>query len=397
MDGVLAVQRGEGTDATMRSSEPAVGTGHTAGREFALADEDIDLQLTGVSKSFGSVQALQDCTIAVHRSEILALLGPSGCGKSTLLNVVAGFLDPDAGTIWLRGRHLNDVPPNRRNTGMVFQHYALFPHMTVRQNISYGLHARKLPTEVIDRRVKEMVTLLKFEGLEDRYPAALSGGQKQRVAVARALAIHPDVLLLDEALSALDKNLREEMQIELSLLLRHLGITTILVTHDQQEAFTLGDRIALMEHGRIVQVGRSEDIYLRPQTKFVVEFMGSANRLPGTFDPGSDADGRVRTRSGLVFPISGPCPGWGSGKAVLVYVRAEDLVLVREPTAVHVGPPARIVLVTFLGAKSRIVVELGEDQILVERSGGDGAGAFSVGDEVYVSFSPERCHVVPND
>ena len=358
---------------------------------------DIDLRLAGVSKSFGSVQAMEACTIDVHRSEILALLGPSGCGKSTLLNVVAGFLDPDAGDVWLRGRHLNEVPPNRRNTGMVFQHYALFPHMTVRQNISYGLRARRLSADVIDERVREMVQLLKFEGLEERYPAALSGGQKQRVAVARALAIHPDVLLLDEALSALDKNLREEMQIELSLLLRRLRITTILVTHDQQEAFSLGDRIALMEHGRIVQVGKPEDIYLKPQSKFVVEFMGSANRLPGTFEPGSEAGGTVRTHSGLVFPIPGLSPGWSSGRPVLAYVRAEDLVLSPEPTTVHAGPPARIVLVTFLGAKSRFVIELGDDQILVERSGGDGAQGFSEGDDVYVSFPPERCHVVPDD
>ena len=365
--------------------------------ESLSAGEDVDLRLVGVSKSFGSVHAVKECTIDVRRSEILALLGPSGCGKSTLLNVVAGFLDPDAGDIWLRGRRLNEVPPNRRNTGMVFQHYALFPHMTVRQNISYGLRARKLPADVIDERVKEMVNLLKFGGLEERYPAALSGGQKQRVAVARALAIYPDVLLLDEALSALDKNLREEMQIELSLLLRRLEITTILVTHDQQEAFTLGDRIALMEHGRIIQVGQPEDIYLKPQSKFVVEFMGSANRLPGTFELAGKGGGTVRTRCGLVFPFSEGSPGWSSGMPVLAYVRAEDLVLSREPTTVHAGPPARIVLVTFLGAKSRFVIELGEDQILVERSGGDGAMGFLAGDDVYVNFPPERCHVVPDD
>ena len=374
--------------------------------ESLTAGDDVDLRLVGVSKFFGAVHALRDCTIDVRRNEILALLGPSGCGKSTLLNIVAGFLDLDAGDVWLRGRHVNDVPPNRRNTGMVFQHYALFPHMTVRQNISYGLHARKLGAEVIDERVKEMVSLLKFEGLEERYPAALSGGQKQRVAVARALAIRPDILLLDEALSALDKNLREEMQIELSLLLRRLGITTILVTHDQQEAFTLGDRIALMEHGRIIQVGQPEDIYLKPQSKFVVEFMGSANRLSGIVEQTGEGDGVVRTRCGFVFPIPPGSPGWpippgssglSTGRSVLAYVRAEDLMLSHEPTAVHAGAPARIVLVTFLGAKSRFVIELGDDQILVERSGGDGPAGFSEGDNVYVSFPPERCHVVPDD
>jgi len=365
--------------------------------ESLTAGNDVDLRLVGVSKFFGAVHALKDCTIDVRRNEILALLGPSGCGKSTLLNIVAGFLDPDAGDVWLRGRHVNDVPPNHRNTGMVFQHYALFPHMTVRQNISYGLHARKLGAEVIDQRVKEMVSLLKFEGLEERYPAALSGGQKQRVAVARALAIRPDVLLLDEALSALDKNLREEMQIELSLLLRRLGITTILVTHDQQEAFTLGDRIALMEHGRIIQVGQPEDIYLKPQSKFVVEFMGSANRLSGTVEQTDEGEGVVRTRCGFVFPIPPGSSGLSTGRSVLAYVRAEDLMLSHEPTAVHAGAPARIVLVTFLGAKSRFVIELSDDQILVERSGGDGPAGFSEGDNVYVSFPLERCHVVPDD
>jgi len=365
--------------------------------ESLMASNDVDLRLVGVSKSFGAVHALKECTVDVRRNEILALLGPSGCGKSTLLNIVAGFLEPDAGDVWLRGRQVNEVPPNRRNTGMVFQHYALFPHMTVRQNISYGLHARKLPADVIDERVKEMMNLLKFEGLEDRYPEALSGGQKQRVAVARALAIHPDVLLLDEALSALDKNLREEMQIELSLLLRRLGITTILVTHDQQEAFTLGDRIALMENGRIIQIGQPEDIYLKPQSKFVVEFMGSANRLSGTVGLTREGDGAVHARCGLAFTIPPGSPDWSSGQSVLAYVRAEDLMLSHEPTAVHAGEPARIVLVTFLGAKSRFVIELGDDQIIVERSGGDGATGFSEGDNVYVSFPPARCHVVADD
>ena len=352
-----------------------------------MTGRPVDLVIRQVSKRFGAVTAVSECTLNVHRGEILALLGPSGCGKTTLLNVIAGFEEPDAGEISLRGRSLHGVPPNRRETGMVFQHYALFPHLTVLGNVGYGLRARGVARRTVEETVAETLELLKLTGLADRYPAALSGGQKQRVAVARALAIRPQLLLLDEALSALDKNLREEMQIELSLLLRRLEITTILVTHDQREAFALADRIAVMSAGHVVQVGSPADVYRDPRSSFVLEFLGSVNRLAGRMD----ATG-IRTACDFVFPqpTASPAPE----EPVRVYLRAEDIGLSRTPTTVHLTTPGRILLVTFLGATTRYVIDVAGQQILADRPAEHGSPGFSPGDHVFVDFRPEAAHVI---
>lgn len=358
----------------------------------AAGDAEVDLEISGVSKRFGSVRALEDCSLTVHRGEQIALLGPSGCGKSTLLNIVAGLDDPDAGELRIRGAPVADVPPNRRNIGVVFQSYALFPHLTLRENVSYGLKVRREPPRVAEERAAEMIALLKLGGLEHRYPSELSGGQQQRAAIARALAIRPVIVLLDEALSALDKNLREEMQIELSLLLRRLGVTTILVTHDQREAFTIGDRIALMHAGRIVQVGTTEEVYGRPASSFVLDFLGSASALPGRIAPGSPP--AAATAFGLGFQLT-PAHRAGLAGAVRLYLRAEDVSLSREPTAVHRSSPARVALSTFLGAMKRHVVELGGHQVLVDAVAGQQVPHFGPGDAVYLSFRPESCFVLP--
>lgn len=338
------------------------------------------LALTAVEKRFGAVTAVDRCTLSVERGEVLALLGPSGCGKTTLLNLIAGFEDPDAGEIRLGDRSLLGVPANRRNMGMVFQQYALFPHMTVAANIAYGLEARGLPQTGIAQRVAENVALLQLGGLEQRYPMELSGGQRQRVAVARALAIHPDLLLLDEAFSALDKNLREAMQVELSLLLHRLGITAILVTHDQREAFALADRIAVMEHGRIVQVGAPEELYRRPNSTFVLEFLGSTNRIPVR------RAGDRLVGGALAFP---PPEGAGSNEIDCVYLRTEDLALADQPTTVHTGEPAEIALSVFLGNVHRYVVTLGESSLICDRPPGEPERP--VGARVFLSFDPRRC------
>jgi ABC-type Fe3+/spermidine/putrescine transport system ATPase subunit len=358
-----------------------------------VAEGSTDLVLRDVRKCFGPVRVVDSCSLEVRRGEIIALLGPSGCGKTTLLNIIAGFERPDEGRVLLRGRDITHQPPNRRETGMVFQHFALFPHMTVSANVGYGLRARRLPRSEIDSRVSEMLDLLKLTGLEERYPQALSGGQRQRVAVARALAIRPQMLLLDEALSALDRNLREEMQIELSLLLRRLEITTILVTHDQREAFSLGNRIALMEAGRIVQVGSAREIYLRPQSSFVFRFLGSANTLSGTLR--EDGDGAsVTTSSGIDFiPAEMPT---AAGSAVRVYLRAEDIRLSPTPTRVHRSCPAKVLIETFLGATRRCVVELGDSQIVVDRPIQSQDPDLTAGQCVYLDFSPDAAHVRPD-
>src|SRR5262245_10335677 len=350
--------------------------------------EPPELELRGISKRFGRVEAVAECDLAVRRGEILALLGPSGCGKTTLLNIIAGFEMPDAGDVLLRGRSLVDVPPNRRDVGLVFQHYALFPHLTVRDNIGYGLRARRLAADAIAARVGEMVDLLKLGGLERRYPAELSGGQRQRVALARALAIRPVLLLLDEALSALDKNLREQMQIELSLLLRELGITSVIVTHDQREAFSMAHRIALMDKGRIVQCGLPAEVYARPRTSFVLEFLGSANCLRARVTSLDDGTVEVRTAAGLV--IRQPAAAAVGTGAVRVYIRTEDLRLSRSPTAAQPDRPGEIALVTFLGSVKRYVVLVGGQQVLVEAPAGASEAEVAVGDAVYLDVRSEE-------
>ena len=355
------------------------------------ADAPVDLVLRNVRKQFGAVLAVDRCSLEVCRGEIIALLGPSGCGKTTLLNIIAGFERPDEGTLALRGRDIMEVPPNRRETGMVFQHFALFPHMTVSANVGYGLRARHLPRAEIDARVGEALALLKLSGLGERYPQALSGGQRQRVAVARALAIRPQMLLLDEALSALDKNLREEMQIELSLLLRRLDITAILVTHDQHEAFSVADRIAVMDSGRIVQIGSAREIYLQPRSSFVFKFLGSVNTLAGTLQ-GSGAEARVVVPGGIAFAPAEPAAA--PGTAVRIYLRAGDILLSPTPSAVHCDSPAKVLLETFLGATRRYVVDLAGNQVVVDRPAQRDDPDLGAGKYVYLDFAPKAAHLL---
>lgn len=352
------------------------------------ANAEPELVLDSLRKSYGGVLAVDRCDLAMKRGEIVALLGPSGCGKSTLLNMIAGFETPDFGTIRLGGRIINDIPPHKRNVAMVFQHYAMFPHLSVAANIAYGLHARRLPRAEIQTRTRDMLTLLHLHGLESRFPAQLSGGQRQRVAVARALAVRPDMLLLDEAFSALDRNLREDMQLELSLLLRRLSVTTVLVTHDQREAFVLADRIAIMDAGRIVQTGTPEDVYRKPGSGSVLRFLGTVNRLEGKVS-GTGADARIVIASGLSFA---PPPGltFGDGDAVVIDIRAEDIALSFVPAGPHAGAPGHVALRTFLGAQERIVVTLGPHQIVADRPAQSGLNQNPLrpGMPVYIDFDP---------
>src|ERR1700674_4115570 len=242
-------------------------------------NEDAAVSFDGVSKTFGDVKALDNVSLKIGRGEFMTLLGPSGCGKTTLLKLAAGFLAPDSGTVAIDGKCVNDVPTYKREIGMMFQNYALFPHMSVAENIAYGLKTRHVPRHDIRRRVTEALALVKLTGMDDRKPRQLSGGQQQRVALARALVINPTVLLLDEPFSALDKNLRASMQIELREIQRKLNVTTIFVTHDQSEALSLSDRIAVMSEGRIRQLGTPEEIYRHPVDRFVASFVGDVNVL----------------------------------------------------------------------------------------------------------------------
>lgn len=242
----------------------------------------VPLQLVGISKSFGSVQALRPMTQTIEGGEMLALLGPSGCGKTTTLRIIAGFETPDHGSVVIGTRDVTELPPNKRGLGMVFQSYSLFPHMTVGENVAFGLKMQGVSAAERNARVREMLGLVRLAQHEDRQIHQLSGGQQQRIALARALVTNPSTLLLDEPLGALDKNLRERMQFELREIQQRLGITSILVTHDQEEALTMSNRVAVMSDGRVVQVGRPTDIYERPRNRFVAEFLGTANIVAGT-------------------------------------------------------------------------------------------------------------------
>jgi ABC-type Fe3+/spermidine/putrescine transport system ATPase subunit len=349
-----------------------------------------DLELDDVCKSFDGVVAVDRCSLQISRGEIVALLGASGCGKTTLLNLIAGFERPDFGTISVRGKIINDIPPHRRNIAMVFQHYAMFPHLTVAENIAYGLQARRMRAADSPSRVSEMVELLQLGGLESRYPAQLSGGQRQRVAVARALAIRPDMLLLDEAFSALDRNLRESMQLELSLLLRRLSVTTVLVTHDQREAFVLADRIAVMESGRLAQIGTAEEVYRSPKTTYVLRFLGTINQLRATLVP-NGADLQAWVGTGVAFKLPHAARTFRPGAKLSLDLRAEDVTISAQPTAVHHEAPALVTLRTFLGAQERIVLQLEDQQVLVDRLTSLGGTRLAIGDRVYIDFEPARC------
>src|ERR1043166_1778629 len=259
------------------------------------------LTLSNVSKQFADTYAVQDFNLDVDKGGVISFLGPSGCGKTTTLRMVAGFEIPTTGKITLGGKDITEKAPNQRNVGMVFQSYALFPNLTVAQNIGFGLRVRKVSEPDIKERVKEMISLVNLEKHADKYPFQLSGGQQQRVSLARALAIRPDVLLLDEPLSHLDAKLRQEVRVEIRELQRHLGLTTVMVTHDQEEALTMADRLVVMSEGSVRQIGSQQDLYERPADRFVAGFVGRSTFLEGVLD----APGRFRTDGGLVLACQG--------------------------------------------------------------------------------------------
>jgi len=274
----------------------------TATTDCSAASAPAAIRLDRVSKRFDNgVVAVDDVSLTIREGEFFSLLGPSGCGKTTTLRMIAGFEDPSDGQLFIRDRDVTDTPPHRRDTGMVFQSYALFPHRTVFENVAFGLRMRKVERAAIARRVRETLALVELSGLEDRRPAQLSGGQQQRVALARAIVIEPTVLLCDEPLGALDKKLRQTMQFELKQLQRKIAVTLVYVTHDQEEALTMSDRIAVMNHGRIEQLGSPFDIYNRPATRFVSDFIGDSNLFEVTVH-GAEGDRiRLATDDGLAL------------------------------------------------------------------------------------------------
>ena len=276
------------------------------------------IDISGLTKTYGSFRAVDAVDLHVNEGEFVIVLGPSGCGKTTTLRMLAGFIEPDGGKVVLGDREITHEPPYRRNIGLVFQNYALFPHLTIFDNVAFGLRRRKVDQAEIETRVRDALSLVDLSHLSDRLPRQLSGGQQQRVAIARAIAIRPDILLLDEPLSNLDAKLRLQVREELRKLQKRLGITTILVTHDQEEAMSVGDRLVLMQSGRIEQVGTPEDLYNRPANRFVADFIGRTNFLRGQVD---EAQG-FRTEGGLV--LTGALP---KADASEVMIRPEAIRL----------------------------------------------------------------------
>ncbi|HSK21563.1 MAG TPA: ABC transporter ATP-binding protein [Egicoccus sp.] len=349
--------------------------------------------LQRVSKRFDDVTAVDDVDLQVADGEFFSLLGPSGCGKTTTLRMIAGFEYPTAGSIRIFDDEVGLEPPNKRPVNTVFQSYALFPHMTVAQNIAFGLQMREVDKAEIGRRVAEMVELVQLQGREDRKPKQLSGGQQQRVALARALVNHPKVLLLDEPLGALDLKLRQAMQLELKQLQERVGITFVYVTHDQEEALTMSDRIAVMDGGRLLQVGSPQEIYDRPRTRFVADFIGDTNLLAATVVDAHTA------RLGDGSPVRVACTA-PAGSAVTIAIRPEQLGLrhpdyERDPAldAVH----GRVERLTFLGnATAYDVVADGDDalRIRVRQGNAPGIEHFRAGDAVRVRWMPSSASVL---
>ena len=323
--------------------------------------DGIDVRLQGVTKSFGSVVAVDDLTLEIPRGIFLSLLGPSGCGKTTTLRIIAGFERPSRGDVFIRGQRVNHVPPHRRDFSMVFQNFALFPHMTVAENVAFGLRMRRTARVERESRVRETLNLVHLAGFEDRYPRQLSGGQQQRVALARAIVVRPAVLLLDEPLGSLDKKLREEMQVELRQLQQAIGITTVFVTHDQEEALTLSDQVAIMQAGRIEQMGRPREIYERPTTSFVANFLGVTNLFEGRVVGREGGEAVIAVGEA---PVRVPAGGdLAVGERARVAIRPEKIAIV--PPGRPGGLAARVRHVVYLGPITHYYLETPEGQSLV--------------------------------
>jgi len=350
------------------------------------------VELEGVSKAYGAHRAVQELSLSIESGESVALLGPSGCGKTTTLNMIAGFLEPDAGHIRIDGRAVGGVPPYRRNIGMVFQHYALFPHLTVADNLAFGLRMRKADRAEIARRVGGALELVHLGGLERRYPRELSGGQQQRVALARALVVEPAVLLLDEPLSNLDAKLRQEMREEIVELQQRLGITTIFVTHDQEEALAIAQRIAVMDAGRVEQVGAPEAIYGRPRTEFVARFIGEANLLPG--EVLGPERGGLAVWVDLGARVLAPADaGFEAGDRVLVMVRPEKMRFgAARAGATENLIEATVRSVSFLGAVTRCHLTAGAQTLIVTT--GEASGLPAAGQRAALEWDSRDCRLL---
>lgn len=343
----------------------------------------MEIELRNLAKSYGAAQAVRDLSFSLKKGEMIALLGPSGCGKTTTLRMVAGFIQPTAGHIVVRGEDITALPPHKRDSGLVFQNYALFPHMTVTENIAFGLKRRRVPPAEQRARILAMIEKLKLNGLEDRYPKQLSGGQQQRVAVARALVINPAILLLDEPFSNLDAKLRESTGIELRRIQQELGLTSIFVTHDQHEAMSIADKIAVMHQGGVEQIGTAADIYERPRTRFVADFIGKANFIKGTVE--DPASGLVHLSVAKGIRLRVPRQSLSArGSTVELMIRPENISL--RKSLPDDGLTGQIEVKSYQGATAHIILLLEGGERLSAECNGRLAAEFEPGDRVSVTF-----------
>ncbi|MBV9519573.1 MAG: ABC transporter ATP-binding protein [Hyphomicrobiales bacterium] len=355
-------------------------------------DAGVEVRLERLSKSFGSVTAVDNVNLTIPAGAFVTLLGPSGSGKTTTLNLIAGFLAPNAGNIAFDGRPVASLPPHRRNIGMVFQSYALFPHMTVFDNVAYPLRMRnRLAREALTIRVGESLELVGLTKLEARYPRQLSGGQQQRVAMARALVSRPRLLLMDEPLGALDKKLRERLQGEIKDIHRRIGSTFVYVTHDQTEALTMSDLVVVMRDSRIVQVGSPRSVYEAPVDAFVADFLGGANLLPGEVMANERDAYAVRIANGRMISVPQTGASHAPGSKVLVFIRPEDMKISHSEEMVgNVVTTAAVVReVLFLGESFKVTAMVGPHPVVL-RAPRVQAEGIEIGGHVMLAWSPER-------
>ena len=365
--------------------------------------EQIDVRLDRVTKRFGDVVAVDDLSLGIARGQFFSLLGPSGCGKTTTLRLIGGFEEPGTGRVYLGERDITHLPPYRRDVNTVFQSYALFPHLDVHENVAFGLRRKRVPEADVRRQVASMLELVQLPGLERRRPRELSGGQQQRVALARALVNRPRVLLLDEPLGALDLKLRKQMQLELKQIQTEVGITFVYVTHDQDEAMTMSDRIAVMRGGRLEQLGAPEELYERPRTEFVAGFLGVSNLIDGRIVGVTGAFAEVAVPDGTVLRAPAP-DGARTGRSVRLGVRPEKLRL--EHRDGDDGPAnhgrnvveATVVDASYLGVSTQYTVRTAEGRVLtVYRQNLETSGrreALGAGERVRLTWRPEHSFVV---
>ena len=352
-------------------------------------EKDVIVRIADVDKSFDGERVVKKLNLDVERGEFLTMLGPSGCGKTTTLRMIAGFEVPTSGQIFLEGEDVDDKKPNERNVNTVFQNYALFPHMNVFDNIAFGLVEKKVKKDEIRRRVEEMIRLVQLDGMEKRMPSQMSGGQKQRVAIARALVNRPKVLLLDEPLGALDLKLRKQMQGELKALQRQLGITFIYVTHDQEEALTMSDRIAVMNRGRLEQVGTPEEVYNHPETKFVADFIGESNIIEGYVEDMTEDSIEVTMESGkAVIPET----GYRMEEMVYLCIRPENLKISTEPKE-GFRFRGQVREHIFIGSTNKTMIEMPNGQMLKSVTPAEDE-LVSVGTAVNVYWNPGKAVVM---